>query len=104
MDKAPRSKNILTLASRPDRIDNEAQKGDLGAMGTAPEIVELGTGSVALAGKALHVMEPAAPGTEPTVSDGYAVGLSTMERPPPHLGERHPDGDELVILVGGEAT
>ena len=27
-----------------------------------------------------------------------------MERPPPHRGEMHPDGDELVLLLSGEAT
>jgi mannose-6-phosphate isomerase-like protein (cupin superfamily) len=27
-----------------------------------------------------------------------------MDRPPPHAGERHPDGDELLYLIAGNAT
>ena len=34
--------------------------------------------------------------------DGYTVGVvSCMERPPPHRGEMHPDGDELLYFVSG---
>lgn len=34
--------------------------------------------------------------------DGYTVGVvPRMDRPPPHRGELHPDGDELLYLVSG---
>jgi quercetin dioxygenase-like cupin family protein len=34
--------------------------------------------------------------------DGFTVGVVPhMERPPPHRGELHPDGDELLYLVSG---
>jgi mannose-6-phosphate isomerase-like protein (cupin superfamily) len=33
--------------------------------------------------------------------DGYTVGAPFMTRNPPHQGEMHPDGDELLYLVSG---
>jgi mannose-6-phosphate isomerase-like protein (cupin superfamily) len=33
--------------------------------------------------------------------DGITVGLAEMSRPPPHNGERHRDGDELLIVIAG---
>ena len=36
--------------------------------------------------------------------DGLTVGIAAMDRPPPHAGERHPDGDELLHLIEGNAT
>jgi mannose-6-phosphate isomerase-like protein (cupin superfamily) len=34
--------------------------------------------------------------------DGYTVGvIPNLEGPPPHRGEVHPDGDELLYLVSG---
>ncbi len=33
--------------------------------------------------------------------DGLAVSAPLMERAPPHAGERHPDGDELLVLLSG---
>jgi homogentisate 1,2-dioxygenase len=39
---------------------------------------------------------------EPVRVDGFTVGVvSRMDRPPPHRGELHPDGDELLYLVSG---
>jgi quercetin dioxygenase-like cupin family protein len=43
------------------------------------------------------------PGPPPRV-DGHLLALTSLERPPPHLGERHPDGDELIYLLSGEMT
>ena len=38
----------------------------------------------------------------PVRVDGYTVGVvPLMDRPPPHRGELHPDGDELLYLVSG---
>ena len=39
----------------------------------------------------------------PVRVDGYTVGVVPhMDRPPPHRGELHPDGDELLYLVSGQ--
>jgi len=43
------------------------------------------------------------PGPPPRV-DGHLLALTSLERPPPHLGECHPDGDELIYLLSGEVT
>ena len=38
----------------------------------------------------------------PVRADGLTVGVVPhMDRPPPHRGELHPDGDELLYLVSG---
>ena len=36
--------------------------------------------------------------------EGYTVGAPLLTRAPPHGGERHPDGDELLFLVSGRVT
>jgi len=33
--------------------------------------------------------------------EGRLVGEARMKAPPPHGGERHPDGDELLYVVSG---
>ena len=33
--------------------------------------------------------------------DGYTVGVADLTENPPHRGELHPDGDELLYLVSG---
>jgi len=33
--------------------------------------------------------------------DGYRIGLARLSKPPPHDGERHPDGDEVLYVVAG---
>lgn len=40
----------------------------------------------------------------PPAVDGLSVGVAVMDRPPPHAGERHLDGDELLYLIAGRAT
>ncbi|WP_448549366.1 cupin domain-containing protein [Thalassotalea fusca] len=37
-------------------------------------------------------------------SKGMTVGLATMEGSAPHNGERHNDGDEIIIVVSGKIT
>ena len=37
----------------------------------------------------------------PLLTDGLVVGFAEMSRDPPHNGELHPDGDELVIVISG---
>lgn len=44
-------------------------------------------------------IEPA-PGPPPRV-DGFVVGAPRMLHDAPHGGERHPDGDELLLLISG---
>ena len=46
---------------------------------------------------------PRTAGPPPRV-DGYLLALTDLESSPPHLGERHPDGDELIHLVSGDVT
>lgn len=36
--------------------------------------------------------------------DGMMVGIADMSCDPPHKGERHPDGDELIFVVSGRIT
>lgn len=43
------------------------------------------------------------PGPPPRV-EGLGIGLARMTRPPPHRGEMHPDGDELLVLLSGRIT
>ena len=33
--------------------------------------------------------------------DGFVVGMPILTRNPPHNGEMHPDGDELLYLLSG---
>lgn len=33
--------------------------------------------------------------------DGYSIGTWETDRPAPHNGEMHPDGDELLIVLTG---
>jgi mannose-6-phosphate isomerase-like protein (cupin superfamily) len=40
----------------------------------------------------------------PPAVDGLSVGVAIADRPAPHAGERHPDGDELLYLIAGDAT
>ena len=37
----------------------------------------------------------------PERTDGVAVGVVEMNTAPPHGGEMHPDGDELLIVIEG---
>ena len=34
--------------------------------------------------------------------DGLTVGIVTLEHTPPHGGEVHPDGDEILYLISGK--
>jgi quercetin dioxygenase-like cupin family protein len=40
----------------------------------------------------------------PPRSDGLTVGIADMDRDPPHNGERHPDGDELIYVISGKVS
>lgn len=43
------------------------------------------------------------PGAPPRI-DGLTIGAPHMMREPPHAGEMHPDGDELLFLISGKVT
>ena len=43
---------------------------------------------------------PKPPGA-PERMDGITIGWVEMDRPPPHGGEMHPDGDELLVMISG---
>ena len=43
------------------------------------------------------------PGPPPRI-DGLTIGAPLMTREPPHAGEMHPDGDELLLLLSGHIT
>ncbi len=36
--------------------------------------------------------------------EGLTVGAPLMTGPAPHLGEMHPDGDELLFLISGQVS
>jgi mannose-6-phosphate isomerase-like protein (cupin superfamily) len=36
--------------------------------------------------------------------DGFSVGAPLLTREPPHAGEMHPDGDELLYVVSGRVS
>jgi mannose-6-phosphate isomerase-like protein (cupin superfamily) len=38
----------------------------------------------------------------PALCDGLMVGIADMVRDPPHGGELHPDGDELIYIISGK--
>lgn len=40
----------------------------------------------------------------PTRIEGYTVGAPLLTHEPPHGGEMHPDGDELLYLISGRLT
>ncbi len=39
-----------------------------------------------------------------TRAAGLYVGVADMTRDPPHGGERHPDGDELIFILSGRVS
>ena len=43
-------------------------------------------------------------GRPPQRIDGFTIGAPVIAGDPPHDGEMHPDGDELLYLVSGTAT
>ncbi len=52
-------------------------------------------------GEAREIDSP--PGPPPRI-DGLTIGAPHMTREPPHGGETHPDGDELLFLISGRLT
>jgi mannose-6-phosphate isomerase-like protein (cupin superfamily) len=44
------------------------------------------------------------PGGPPQRINGISIGAPHIDGDPPHDGEMHPDGDELLYLISGTAT
>ena len=40
----------------------------------------------------------------PPLCDGLMIGIVDMSRDPPHGGELHPDGDELIYIISGKVS
>lgn len=40
----------------------------------------------------------------PQRTDGYTLGVVLMNEDPPHGGEIHPDGDEVLIVISGRLS
>jgi mannose-6-phosphate isomerase-like protein (cupin superfamily) len=59
-------------------------------------------GNVAYISRDFSMRIEAAPPGPPRRIDGYSIGsIPGMDRPAPHNGELHPDGDELLYVVSG---
>ena len=61
---------------------------------------DLSSSEVALYRDGTSDVIASAAGPPPRV-DGFTVGAPVLDRNPPHDGEMHPDGDELVYLISG---
>lgn len=62
--------------------------------------IDLGTSVVGLDRQGQARVLERSPGPPPRL-DGYTIGAPLLTREPPHGGEMHPDGDELLFLVSG---
>ncbi len=51
-----------------------------------------------------HMEALESPPGPPVRIEGHTIGAPVMTREPPHDGEMHPDGDELLFLVSGRVT
>src|SRR6267143_4872686 len=65
-----------------------------------PKRVRLSRSFVHLRPDGVAEVPPGGKGSHPDV-EGWLVGEARMTRPPPHGGERHVDGDELLYLISG---
>lgn len=64
------------------------------------EPFDLARAVAALARDGSSMVIETAPGP-PLRIDGFTVGAPLLKSNPPHRGELHPDGDELLYLVSG---
>src|SRR6516162_3176861 len=65
---------------------------------TAP--IDLTKSYLALKRDGKAVALDAGSGPPPRI-DGLTIGAPCMDRNPPHAGELHPDGDEILYLISG---
>ncbi len=65
--------------------------------------IDLATSTIGIDGdgKASLLQKRAGP---PQRIEGLTVGAPAMSQAPPHGGEMHPDGDEVLFLISGRIT
>jgi len=70
------------------------------ATGTA---IDLTTSVIGLRRDGVARLMAPSSGGPPRRLDGHTIGLGMIsaDNMPPHAGERHPDGDEILIMVSG---
>jgi len=64
------------------------------------QVIDLSRCSVGIGRDGEAMLIESRPGP-PERIDGYTIGTPLLEREPPHAGEMHPDGDELLHLLSG---
>ena len=72
--------------------------------GIAPgTVIDLMTDVIGLRSDRLACLMAPSNGGPPTRLDGHTIGLGMVsaENMPPHAGERHPDGDEVLVMISG---
>ncbi len=86
------------------------QRPDLVLARVLPFLLELFEGPVDLAKSTIGLdrdgracLVPSRPGP-PRRIDGLSIGVPMMTTDPPHAGEMHPDGDELIYVVSGRIS
>jgi mannose-6-phosphate isomerase-like protein (cupin superfamily) len=67
---------------------------------TPGTVVDLTNAFVVLRADGALEARPAVAGPPPRI-DGYSIGIWETDRPAPHNGEMHPDGDELLVVLDG---
>lgn len=82
----------------------EAMKSDNSTEIAAGTVIDLTSDVIGLrhADGEGRLMEPRHSGP-PNRLEGHTIGLGTIssDNMPPHAGERHPDGDEVLLMVSG---
>lgn len=68
---------------------------------TLRDPIDLGEATIGIAANGDAQPIESRPGP-PVRIEGYTIGAPFLTREPPHGGEMHPDGDEVLYLVSGE--
>jgi mannose-6-phosphate isomerase-like protein (cupin superfamily) len=68
-----------------------------------PALVRFADDVVALLRDGTSLTQPKQPGSSPRF-DGFTVASYVLTETPPHGGERHADGDELLLVISGECV
>jgi mannose-6-phosphate isomerase-like protein (cupin superfamily) len=66
----------------------------------ASEALDLSRSLLGLDRDGNATLVPSESGPPPRI-DGFVIGAPIMTRNPPHGGEMHPDGDEVLFLISG---
>lgn len=67
------------------------------------EVIDLMNDVIGLRNDGVARLMAPHPGGPPTRLDGHTIGLGMVraDNMPPHAGERHPDGDEVLVMISG---